>query len=172
MRTLYLVPTSSEAKSAYESVKELYLAKPLKERDAGLDLISDELTVSGFGVRIPQQTSAALYDSAVGGFRAFFLLPRSSLSKTTLRLSNSIGLIDAGYRGTLLAAVDNHGTAPTAVAKNTRLFQISAPDLLPFEDIQIVNEIPGGATLRGSGGFGSTGVTVEDETASRTYFGV
>ena len=172
MRTLYLVPTSSDAKSAYESVKELYLAKPLVERDAGFDLISDELTVTGFGVRIPQQTSAALYDSAVGGFRAFFLLPRSSLSKTTLRLSNSVGLIDAGYRGTLLAAVDNHGTAPTAVAKNTRLFQISAPDLLPFEDIQIVNEIPGGATLRGSGGFGSTGVTVDNEVASRTYFGV
>ena len=93
------------------------------------------------------------------------MLERQIRQTQTLRLASLVA-------GTLLAAVDNHGTASSAVAKNTRLFQISAPDLLPFEDIQIVNEIPGGATLRGSGGFGSTGVTVDSEIASRTYFGV
>jgi dUTPase len=40
-----------------------------------------------------------------------------------------------------------------------RYFQISASDLLPFERIEIVDEIPGGATIRGAGGFGSTGRT-------------
>ena len=40
----------------------------------------------------------------------------------------------------------------------TRVVQLATPDLLPFDDIKIVDEIPGGATLRGEGGFGSTGL--------------
>ena len=39
--------------------------------------------------------------------RPYFLMPRSSISKTPLRLCNSVGLIDAGYRGEIMAAVDN-----------------------------------------------------------------
>jgi dUTP pyrophosphatase len=186
MPTLYIVPTSAEAKTIYLAVREAYLAKPPKERDAGFDLVTDETTVPtrAFGHSLLQQTSAALYDDLKGTFRAFWLLPRSSLSKTPLRLSNSVGLIDAGYRGTLIAKVDNHGPADLAVAKNTRYFQIAAPDLLPFDDIRIVDEIPGGATIRGAGGFGSTGLTTSatipgipstpkaDEPNTVTYFGV
>lgn len=85
---------------------------------------------------------------------AFWLLPRSSLSKTPLRLANSVGLIDAGYRGELLAAVDNRGAEPYEVVRGTRLFQIAAPDLRPFE-IEMVTELP--SSVRGEGGFGSTG---------------
>jgi dUTP pyrophosphatase len=186
MPTLYLVPTSAEAKAIYSAVREAYLSKPIKERDAGFDLVTDETTVAtrAFGHSLLQQTSAALYDDLKGTFRAFWLLPRSSLSKTPLRLSNSVGLIDAGYRGTLIAKVDNHGSADVAVAKNTRYFQIAAPDLLPFDNIQIVDEIPGGATIRGAGGFGSTGLTTSstipgipstpkaDEPNTITYFGI
>jgi len=177
MPTLYLVPTSVEAKTVYEAVREAYLAKPLKERDAGFDLVTDATVLSpnAFGAVLNQQTAAALYDDLKGTFRAFWLLPRSSLSKTRLRLSNSVGLIDAGYRGTLLAKVDNHDTESATVTHNTRFFQIAAPDLLPFEDIQIVDVIPGGTTLRGSGGFGSTGLTTQpgtNESNSVTYFGI
>ena len=38
---------------------------------------------------------------------AYFLMPRSSISKTPLRMSNSIGLIDGGYRGEIMAYCDN-----------------------------------------------------------------
>jgi dUTPase len=44
-----------------------------------------------------------------------------------------------------------------AVAAGDRYFQIAGPELQPFERIEIVDEIPGGATIRGTGGFGSTG---------------
>jgi dUTP pyrophosphatase len=71
-------------------------------------------------------------------------------------MKNSVGLIDAGYRGELLAAVDSR-TSEYTCSKGTRLFQLSSPDLLPWDDIRIVDTIPGGPTLRGAGGFGSTG---------------
>jgi dUTP pyrophosphatase len=157
MYVLYI--QTDEAKEFYTAAAGAYLAKPYGERDAGFDLASVDCVVSGSGVRISQQTRAALYDTKLNVFRAYWMLPRSSISKTPLRLANSVGLIDAGYRGMLLAAVDNRGAEPFTVRNGDRLFQISTPDLLPFDDIRIVDEIPGGATLRGSGGFGSTGVS-------------
>ena len=157
MYVLYI--QSDEAKALYTAMATAYLSKPYTERDAGFDLYSTGCVVAGDCVKISQQTKAALYDTSLKLFRAYWMLPRSSISKTPLRLANSVGLIDAGYRGTLIAAVDNCGTEPYTVNSGDRLFQISTPDLLPFVDIQIVDEIPGGVTLRGVGGFGSTGLS-------------
>ncbi|MCH7859615.1 MAG: hypothetical protein IID14_07955 [Candidatus Marinimicrobia bacterium] len=39
--------------------------------------------------------------------RAYLLMPRSSISKTPLRMANSVGLIDGGYRGEIMAVCDN-----------------------------------------------------------------
>ncbi len=39
--------------------------------------------------------------------KPYLLMPRSSIAKTPLRLCNSIGLIDAGYRGEIMAVVEN-----------------------------------------------------------------
>ncbi len=100
----------------------------------------------------------------------FYLYPRSSISKTRMRLANSVGIIDAGYRGELIAAVDTTGVYGShdihhiwsetlgPIKKYDRYFQICAPDLAPFM-VQIVDsEDALGATERGAGGFGSTGV--------------
>ena len=38
---------------------------------------------------------------------SYFLYPRSSIIKTPLRMANSVGIIDAGYRGNIIACVDN-----------------------------------------------------------------
>ena len=158
MLVLYLVPANSDVKAAYEAIAAAYMTKPKAEKDAGFDLVSPAFVAeAGTVAKISQQCSAAVYDTERGCFRAYWMLPRSSLSKTPLRLANSVGLIDAGYRGTLLAAVDV--MARHVVEANTRLFQIAAPDLLPFDEMWIVAEIPGGATARGAGGFGSTGTT-------------
>ena len=90
----------------------------------------------------------------------FYLYPRSSISKTNLRLANSVGIIDSGYRGHLLAIFDiiRNDNVFTTIEKHSRLLQICSGDLQPFiviliDDIKLLCE-----TSRGSGGFGSTGV--------------
>ena len=90
----------------------------------------------------------------------YFLYPRSSTgSKTTLRLSNSVGVIDAGYRGNIIALFDNiNNPHEVVVNQNDRLVQICAPNITyPIYPI-IVNNVENlGLTLRGDGGFGSSG---------------
>lgn len=101
----------------------------------------------------------------------FYLYPRSSISKTRMRLANSVGIIDAGYRGDLIAAVDTIGffgstdiwhiwkETLSPIKKYDRYFQVCSPDLSPFL-VHIVNseEELSSPTERGHGGFGSTGL--------------
>ena len=147
--------------------KNLY--NPVSNKgDSGVDIyIPTEITIPGktttripLGVHcsvikktslsIPGSTSTLTLEPS-----SFFLLPRSSISKTPLRLSNSIGLIDSGYRGAVQAPVDNISDEEYSVKEGTRLFQIVSPDLQPFSKINIVDELS--ETQRGEGGFGSTG---------------
>ena len=101
----------------------------------------------------------------------FYLYPRSSISKTRMRLANSVGIIDAGYRGDLIAAVDTIGLfgsndiwhvwkeTLSPIKKYDRYFQVCAPDLSPFLVHIVETEAElGTPTTRGTGGFGSTGV--------------
>ena len=83
----------------------------------------------------------------------FWLVPRSSISKTPLRMSNSIGLIDIDYRGELIMVVDNHKPIGYNVLKGHRLCQIVAMQgsQIQFEFGQVNMN-----TQRGEGGFGST----------------
>ena len=85
---------------------------------------------------------------------SYYLYPRSSIIKTPLRLSNSVGIIDAGYRGNIIACVDNIKNYEFKIEKGSRLFQICGPTLEPIE-IRVINELSN--SQRGSGGFGSTG---------------
>ena len=86
--------------------------------------------------------------------RPYLLMPRSSISKTPIRLCNSIGLIDAGYRGEIMAAVDNIKQEDYTLNSGQRLFQIVAMDGSPLS-FELVDELS--STSRGAGGFGSTG---------------
>lgn len=86
--------------------------------------------------------------------RSYFLMPRSSIAKTPLMLANSIGLIDAGYRGQLMAAVRNMSNKPFMIQKGTSLFQVVDGAAKPMK-VKVVNELD--ETSRGAGGFGSTG---------------
>lgn len=92
--------------------------------------------------------------SCSGGGKSYWLLPRSSIVKTPLRMANSMGLIDSGYRGPIMAVVDNISDEPYVVEAGTRLFQLAAGDLGPVT-FRFVDELD--ATERGEGGFGSTG---------------
>lgn len=155
---LFVAPLSDTARQLYTAAAEAYLVKPYSERDAGLDaFVTEPVTVqAGETEKLMLGVRAAAWDPDRQLFRAFWLLPRSSISKTPLRMANSVGLIDAGYRGQLMGAVD--ALHKQHVCKDgDRYFQITAADLLPWKAIHVVSEIPGGPTQRGEGGFGSTG---------------
>ena len=88
----------------------------------------------------------------------YYLYPRSSISKTPLRLANSVGIIDSGYRGSIMTVFDNVSFNLYSIEKHTRLAQICSPDLRPIIVI-LVDELEElGLSERGQGGFGSTGV--------------
>jgi len=85
---------------------------------------------------------------------SYMLVPRSSIYKTPLRMANSIGIIDAGYRGEIMAAVDNISDEDYMVSPGDRLFQLVHPSLYPIT-ASLAKELSD--TKRGDGGFGSTG---------------
>jgi dUTP pyrophosphatase len=86
---------------------------------------------------------------------SYYLYPRSSISKTNLRLANSVGIIDAGYRGPIIGIFDI--LDDFYVEKHSRLLQICSPNLSPIEVNIVLSLEELGLTDRGSGGFGSTG---------------
>ena len=119
--------------------------------DAGLDLfvIEEQILEAGKTSIINLGISCETAEK-----RPYFLMPRSSISKTPIRLCNSIGLIDAGYRGEIMAAVDNIKQEDYTINSGQRLFQIVAMDGSPLS-FELVSKLS--TTGRGAGGFGSTG---------------
>ena len=136
---------SLESKEMYENHGHFHPG------DAGLDLF----IVKGQIIK-PGQTSIIKLGISCENLemKPYFLLPRSSISKTPLRLCNSIGLIDAGYRGEIMAAVDNVKTVSHEVKKGERLFQLVAMDGSKIS-FSLVDQLT--LSERGLGGFGSTG---------------
>ena len=119
--------------------------------DAGLDLFIMEDQVIKAGETAPLKLQISC-ETSTG--QPYYLMPRSSISKTPLRMSNSIGLIDGGYRGEIIGMVDNIKSEDYQVSAGDRLFQLVAMDGSPitFELVESLSE-----TSRGAGGFGSTG---------------
>jgi dUTPase len=86
----------------------------------------------------------------------FWLAPRSSIWKNGVTQANSLGIIDASYRGVLMGAVlpiSDHVT----IEAETRLFQILAPDMGYISKVVLKPLSELDETGRGDGGFGSTG---------------
>ena len=85
----------------------------------------------------------------------FWLLPRSSIYKTGHMMANSVGVIDASYRGVLKAPVVATATDAKGFSRGERYFQIVAPNMGKIQIVRAVGSLP--ETARGDGGFGSTG---------------
>ena len=125
--------------------------KYAKESDAGMDLVATEI-ISETPSQITYGTGLAIEipDGMVG-----LIFPRSSIRNTGLTLSNSVGVIDAGYRGELQATFNKNGVDPYEFYKvGDRIVQII---IVPHPIIQIVEVDELSESSRGIGGFGSTG---------------
>ena len=142
---LFIKPLSDTARRLYADHGHFH------EGDAGLDLfvLEDQTIEPGATQTIPLGIQC---QPAEG--QAYLLLPRSSISKTPLRMANSIGLIDGGYRGEIMAACDNIKEKPFTAQRGDRLFQLVAIDGSPIS-YELRDELQ--ETSRGGGGFGSTG---------------
>mgnify|MGYP001411406136 CR=1 FL=1 len=148
---IYIKPKNDEIRELYQNHSSYH------EGDAGLDLFCPEniivpaksLGKVDFGI-----SCEALSNDKMDGL-SFYLYPRSSIIKTPLRLANSVGIIDKGYRGNLMGCFDNISDEDYLIEKGTRLVQICAPNLetISFEIKEKLSE-----TSRGTGGYGSTGV--------------
>jgi dUTP pyrophosphatase len=143
-------------------LKDLYKKRSNYEDDSGVDLyFPDDGTVPAMynnkivtsKIDFEIRCRMKLRDKPI----AYMLVPRSSISKTSLRMANSIGIIDRSYDGKIMACVDNFGH-PYDIKKGERLFQIVAPNLAPLKVVVLEDDEDFDSTERGSGGFGSTGV--------------
>ena len=155
---LYVDP-SSDLYAMYQSQAEQHNALGLTP-NAGFDLfVPAETTFEpyksqkiDFGVTCMMQRSNQPI--------SFYMFTRSSMSKTNFRLSNSVGIIDSGYRGTIGAYFDAYPwqNETYTMTKGSRVVQLCSPTLEPFT-VHIVDSIDSlGHTERGTGGFGSTGI--------------
>jgi len=142
---LKIRPFNAEVKQMYENHGHFH------DGDAGLDLfVINEQTISaGETTLIHLQIACENTEN-----RPYLVMSRSSIGKTPLRLANAVGLIDAGYRGEIMAVVDNIKKEDYTVEPGQRLFQLVAMDGSPiyFELVEKLSD-----TTRGGGGFGSTG---------------
>ena len=124
--------------------------------DAGADLYSAETLTLQPGERYTVKTgvSIALPDGYVA-----FIVPRSGLaSKHGITIVNSPGTIDAGYRGEIRVCLLNTDMAlPYDIAVGDRIAQVI---VMPVSRAAFVpvDELP--SSVRGEGGFGSTGGVV------------
>lgn len=120
---------------------------------AGMDVVSAEEITLNPGDRHPVATGFAL---AIPEGYEIQVRPRSGLAlKHGITLPNAPGTIDADYRGELKVLLINHGADPFPIKRGDRIAQlIVAPvQLASFVEVDMLDD-----TVRGVGGFGSTGV--------------
>jgi dUTP pyrophosphatase len=136
-------------------LSDKYVSAKLNPGDAGVDLYcSEEIVVPAKGQATLDFKIVCKCETYSGNPSPYYLYPRSSISKTPLRMSNSVGIIDAGYRGHIMAKVDNISDTDFVVKAGERYFQICMQSLVsPIVIVGAVNDV----TERGAGGFGSTG---------------
>ena len=137
--------------------------------DAGIDVFTPfDQSVNGLSNKVKTSMKCGMYfndgQSSYQMPSGFHVYPRSSTGASTpLRLANSVGIIDSGYRGELMGIFDNHSSSEYNIARFQRVLQICAPNLTyPIFPILVDNLTALDAHVdtneRGAGGLGSTGV--------------
>jgi len=125
-----------------DAAMDLYAVEVKKH----IDSISDETTKlvidSGLAFEIPK------------GFVGL-LFPRSSVQSTGLRLTNGVGVIDSGFRGSVKAVFDVIDSSLAHYKEGDRFAQLM---IIPHPSVEVEEVQELSSTERGEGGFGSTGI--------------
>ena len=101
-----------------------------------------ELIPTGLSIAIPDNTEIQIR-------------PRSGLAaKNNISVLNTPGTIDSDYRGELKIILYNHGSKEFVVKNEDRIAQMALVPIIKAT-FEVVEELP--ETIRGAGGFGSTG---------------
>jgi len=101
-----------------------------------------ELVPTGLSIAIPEDLEIQIR-------------PRSGLAvKSSIGILNTPGTIDSDYRGELKIILFNHGEKDFIINNNDRVAQMVLTPVIKME-LEEVDQLP--ETIRGSGGFGSTG---------------
>lgn len=98
---------------------------------------------TGIAIELPAGTVGLVY-------------ARSGLAcKQDLAPANKVGVIDCDYRGEIMVPLHNHGREAQVVAHGERIAQMVITPYIPalFEEKEMLSD-----TVRGAGGFGSTGL--------------
>jgi len=161
MKTLFLFVNDENLRTMYEEavLQHNQSVENNSFADSGFDLfLSNEYELQPGTIKIDYEVKAAMYDVSENRNvpSAFCVYTRSSIYKTPLRMTNSVGIIDSGYRGNLCSVFDV--SSSVGLKRGQRLVQICSPDLAPFKVklVWCLDEL--GQTVRGDLGFGSTGV--------------
>ena len=125
--------------SAFAAGADLYALA-----DGEVEILPGEtkLIRTGLAMEIPQGYAGLIY-------------ARSGLAaKRGLAPANKVGVVDADYRGEVMVALHNHSAIPQTIATGERIAQLVVTPFLKvdFEEADELEE-----TVRGAGGFGSTG---------------
>ncbi|MCL2699723.1 MAG: dUTP diphosphatase [Defluviitaleaceae bacterium] len=128
-----------EYKSAAAAGMDLHAAV-----DASVELPPGKITAVPAGIKI----------SMPPGYEAQ-IRPRSGLAMKGIAMPNAPGTVDADYRGEIKVILINLSDAPFIIERGMRIAQmvINKIERVTFEEAEELN-----ATLRGEGGFGSSGI--------------
>ena len=131
-----IVPTYG---SPFSAGADLYACE---ENDLVIAAGETKLVHTGIALEIPEGLVGLIY-------------ARSGLaSKRGLAPANKVGVIDSDYRGEIMVALHNHGLSDQTVSVGERIAQIVFTPYVSA-DFDLVDELSD--TVRGEGGFGSTG---------------
>ena len=122
-----------------------------KEGDAGMDFVATKvITEETYSITYGTDIAMEIPEGFVG-----LAFPRSSIRKYELNLSNSVGVIDSGYRGELQATFRKiHGHASDIYNVGDKIFQMV---IIPHPIVELIEVDELSDSERGEGGFGSTG---------------
>jgi dUTP pyrophosphatase len=127
-----------------------------KPGDAGMDLYAVDIKEHFDSFR--NEVTKVIVDSGLAfeipeGYVGL-VFPRSSVQTTGLRLSNCVGVIDSGYRGSVKAVFDLTDPTLAYYEKGDRFAQMI---IIPYPQVAFIEKDTLSETERGDGGFGSTG---------------
>ena len=125
-----------------------------KSGDAGMDMVATKVISDGLdSITYGTDIAVEIPEGFVG-----LVFPRSSIRKTGLQLSNSVGVIDSGYRGEIQATFKKIQGVSNEALENYKVGdRIAQIMIIPYPQIEFTEVEELTNTERGEGGFGSTG---------------